>query len=119
MERKNNLTRPKMDFHGFLFKSVYFEGRLRDLLRWVTYFYCTVHCCLPKLWCFYLFGFFDLLFTEAAMERDRFMNPDEAKEFGLIDKVLEQPPLVNEQNESNWWSKIILEPVVSVSNSWR
>ncbi|XP_022709938.1 uncharacterized protein LOC111272632 [Varroa jacobsoni] len=30
---------------------------------------------------------------ESAMERDRFMNPEQAKEFGLIDTVLEQPPL--------------------------
>lgn len=34
---------------------------------------------------------------EAAMERDRFMNPEEAKDFGLIDKVLEHPPIVDEQ----------------------
>lgn len=27
------------------------------------------------------------------MERDRFMNPEQAKEFGLIDTVLEQPPV--------------------------
>lgn len=26
------------------------------------------------------------------MERDKFMNPTEAKEFGLIDKILEHPP---------------------------
>jgi len=29
------------------------------------------------------------------MERDTFMNPDEAKELGLIDSVLEHPPLVS------------------------
>lgn len=29
---------------------------------------------------------------ESVMERDRFMNPFEAIEFGLIDKVLEHPP---------------------------
>lgn len=28
----------------------------------------------------------------ASMERDRFMSPAEAKEFGLLDKILEQPP---------------------------
>ena len=27
------------------------------------------------------------------MERDRFMSPQEALEFGLIDQVLEHPPL--------------------------
>lgn len=26
------------------------------------------------------------------MERDKFMSPVEAKEFGLIDKILEHPP---------------------------
>jgi len=29
---------------------------------------------------------------ERSMERDRFMSPSEAKEFGIIDKVLEHPP---------------------------
>lgn len=29
---------------------------------------------------------------EANMERDKFMNPQEAKEFGLIDKILDHPP---------------------------
>lgn len=26
------------------------------------------------------------------MERDKFMSPDEAKSFGIIDKVLTRPP---------------------------
>lgn len=30
---------------------------------------------------------------EVTMERDFFMNPTEAKEFGLIDQILEHPPL--------------------------
>ncbi len=29
---------------------------------------------------------------EANMERDKFMSPAEAKEFGLIDKILQHPP---------------------------
>lgn len=29
---------------------------------------------------------------EAALERDRFMSPEEAKEFGLIDKIVERRP---------------------------
>lgn len=29
---------------------------------------------------------------ESNMERDKFMSPLEAKEFGLIDKILEHPP---------------------------
>ena len=34
----------------------------------------------------------DLSFIEANMERDKFMDPVEAVEFGIIDKVLEHPP---------------------------
>lgn len=30
-------------------------------------------------------------FTERSMERDNFMSPMEAKEFGIIDKVLANP----------------------------
>lgn len=38
---------------------------------------------------------------EQTMERDKFMSPSEAKEFGLIDTVLEHPPLpVNEPQSS-------------------
>merc|ERR1711973_1062263 len=29
---------------------------------------------------------------EASLERDKFMNPQQALEFGLIDKILEHPP---------------------------
>jgi ATP-dependent Clp protease protease subunit len=31
-------------------------------------------------------------YVEKNMERDNFMSPHEAKEFGLIDKILEHPP---------------------------
>ncbi|CDW57079.1 ATP dependent Clp protease proteolytic [Trichuris trichiura] len=34
---------------------------------------------------------------EDAMERDRFMSPKEASEFGLVDKVLEHPPQREEE----------------------
>ena len=38
---------------------------------------------------------------EDAMERDRFMNPDEAKEFGLIDSVVaKRPPAENKPGET-------------------
>ena len=30
--------------------------------------------------------------AEEALERDNFLSPEEAKEFGLIDRVLSQPP---------------------------
>lgn len=33
-----------------------------------------------------------LLPTESAMERDRYMSPMEAQEFGILDKVLVHPP---------------------------
>ncbi|RWS26498.1 ATP-dependent Clp protease proteolytic subunit-like protein [Leptotrombidium deliense] len=39
----------------------------------------------------------DLKKIEESMERDNFMSPEEAKNFGLIDNVLEQPP--SEQDE--------------------
>ncbi|KAL8582073.1 hypothetical protein ACOMHN_003994 [Nucella lapillus] len=34
---------------------------------------------------------------ENSIERDRFMSPHEAKEFGLIDNVLEHPPTMEEE----------------------
>ncbi|KHJ45512.1 endopeptidase Clp [Trichuris suis] len=37
------------------------------------------------------------LTLQDAMERDRFMSPKEASEFGLVDKVLEHPPLREEE----------------------
>lgn len=33
---------------------------------------------------------FDTLYN--CMERDNYLSPEEAKEFGLIDQVLEHPP---------------------------
>ena len=33
----------------------------------------------------------DLSFIEQNMERDKFMSPAEARDFGLIDKILEHP----------------------------
>ncbi|XP_077981084.1 ATP-dependent Clp protease proteolytic subunit, mitochondrial-like [Glandiceps talaboti] len=43
---------------------------------------------------------------ETAMERDKFMDPTEALNFGLIDKVLEHPPLPGEsENDSTVSSK--------------
>jgi ATP-dependent Clp protease protease subunit len=35
----------------------------------------------------------DIKVIEDAMERDRFLNPDEAKEFGIIDEVAEKRPV--------------------------
>ena len=39
--------------------------------------------------------------AEEALERDNFLSPEEAKEFGLIDRVLAQPP----SNDSNLQEK--------------
>jgi len=36
---------------------------------------------------------------ESALERDKFMNPHAAKEFGLIDKILEHPPKAGSEPE--------------------
>lgn len=33
------------------------------------------------------------------MERDKFMSPVEAKEFGIIDKILEHPPTPTQKQE--------------------
>lgn len=32
------------------------------------------------------------MFLESNMERDKFLSPSEAKEFGIIDKILDHPP---------------------------
>ncbi len=38
---------------------------------------------------------------EDAMERDRFMNPDEAKDFGLIDTIVDKRPPVDDNAKSD------------------
>jgi ATP-dependent Clp protease protease subunit len=38
----------------------------------------------------------DLATIETAMERDKFMNAEEAKDFGLVDTVMEKRPLPTE-----------------------
>ena len=40
--------------------------------------------------------YFQNSISEKSMERDRFMNPMEAKDFGLLDKVLEHPPVTGD-----------------------
>lgn len=46
---------------------------------------------------------------ESSMERDRFMSPVEAKAFGLIDQVLEHPPLDSAPSDSaaKKWSSLL------------
>jgi len=41
-----------------------------------------------------------LEFIEKNMERDKFMNADEAKEFGLIDSVLSRPPVIEGEKKN-------------------
>jgi len=38
---------------------------------------------------------------EQAMERDKFMNPSEAKDFGILDLVLEHPPLPTNETDTS------------------
>ncbi|KAK2149876.1 hypothetical protein LSH36_433g02027 [Paralvinella palmiformis] len=42
----------------------------------------------------------DSSFIEASLERDRFMDPTEAKEFGIIDEVLVHPPKPGVETEN-------------------
>ena len=41
-----------------------------------------------------------MYFTENTMDRDRFMTPEEAKEFGLIDSIMERPPTSKKPEET-------------------
>ena len=38
-----------------------------------------------------------LSFSDVIMERDKFMSPLEAKDFGLIDHVSEKPPAATKE----------------------
>jgi len=42
----------------------------------------------------------DLAHVEASMERDKFLSPDEAKEFGLIDEVVDQRPFDDDETDN-------------------
>ncbi len=41
----------------------------------------------------------DLEFIEEAMDRDKFLTPEEAKEFGLIDEVVENRPKIDDDGD--------------------
>ena len=41
----------------------------------------------------------DLEFIEDAMDRDKFLTPEEAKEFGLIDEVVENRPKIDDDGD--------------------
>ncbi|XP_015521748.1 ATP-dependent Clp protease proteolytic subunit [Neodiprion pinetum] len=53
----------------------------------------------------------DLLRIENSMERDKFMAPNDAKEFGIIDKVLEHP--LQEKDDNNSSTQLIDKSVTS------
>ena len=42
---------------------------------------------------------FLVICLESSMERDRFMSPEEAKSFGLLDTILEHPPQLGDENK--------------------
>jgi len=41
----------------------------------------------------------EMEFIQNSMERDKFMSPAEAKEYGIIDKILEHPPKAGEASD--------------------
>ena len=43
----------------------------------------------------------ELSYIEDNMERDKFMSPKEAMEFGLVDRILEHPP--RQESIRNFW----------------
>lgn len=38
--------------------------------------------------------------SEQSMERDNFMTPEKAKEFGIIDAVLSKPPVLEDDKKN-------------------
>lgn len=56
-------------------------------------------------------------FTEAIMERDRYMSPVEAQEFGILDKVLVHPPHDGEDEPELVQKEIPPIPTVSPSSA--
>jgi hypothetical protein len=40
-----------------------------------------------------------VILADASMERDYFMTPEEAKEYGIIDAVIQKRPLSHSDNE--------------------
>lgn len=51
--------------------------------------------------------------AESAMERDRYMSPMEAQEFGILDKVLVHPPQDGEDEPE----LVQKEPVVTAATA--
>ena len=56
---------------------------IRNLVPQISFF---VHTCI-------LVFFFYLNLAEKELERDKFLSADEAKDFGLVDRVLSHPPI--------------------------
>lgn len=51
------------------------------------------------------------IFSENSMERDKFLSPVEAKEFGILDKILDHPPNFNIDGNSDVESEPASDPV--------
>jgi len=49
---------------------------------------------------FHVFEHLFVFVLEEALERDNFMSPDEAKEFGVVDHVLNKPSDQIDQDDS-------------------
>merc|ERR1712080_661297 len=58
-------------------------------------------------------------FIRDSLERDKFMNPQQALEFGLIDKILEHPPKGGEEKNRREFIMKITENIISPTNSFR
>lgn len=56
---------------------------IRNLGPQISFF---VHACI-------LVFIFHLNLAEKELERDKFLSADEAKDFGLVDRVLSHPPI--------------------------
>ena len=56
---------------------------IRNLVPQISFF---VHTCI-------LVFIFYLNLAEKELERDKFLSADEAKDFGLVDRVLSHPPI--------------------------
>lgn len=37
--------------------------------------------------------------AESSMERDKFMSPKDARDFGIIDKILDHPPKLGDKTD--------------------
>ena len=55
-----------------------------------------------------------LFFVEVNMERDKFMSPTEAREFGIIDMILDHPPKFTADTDTVSYTHLTLPTIYSV-----